>query len=385
MRVEVFRSLAAIPRATWNSLAGEAGLYASHEWLTAIEVTTSGYCRYLVAYDGNRAVAGLPVYFVTEEHNEYYDPRSVFRNAAPERTGFHCLAGSRSGYSNEPLLAAGLTEADQHAAVSSVLAALCELAGQEGNGHCYLLYLNERGRRRFLACTKGMRPVLSYSGDAWIEATGHCFDDYLTGRSQKRRTNIRREIRRFADHGLHVTRADARDHLDLIVDFASRANVKYGVDVAHEDQLLEFKKQCLALGDRSILFICKSGTTVLGAALAFAWHDWLYMRMSGFDQDLPSSAYKYFNVVIYEPLKYCYESGLRGIHLGTGSHQAKAERGAHISPLTSVALPAGGHPETDLASAASRAGARRYWDQQLAARPCLFDSDQWRPVLDLCQ
>jgi uncharacterized protein len=385
MRLEVHRSLAAIPRAAWNSLADEAGLYASYEWLTAVEATTRGYSRYLLAYDGGRVVAGLPVYFVTEDLNDYYDPRSVFRNAVPGPAGFYCLAGSRSGYSNEPLLAPAMTEASQREAVSSLLAGLDELANREGCGHSFFLYLNERGRRRIMACAGGARPVLGYSGDAWADATGGCFDDYLARLTQTRRKTTRKEIRRFTDHGLWITRTDPREHLDLIVEFAGRVDAKYGVDISPEDRLLDFQRQCIALGDRGILFICHRQKAVLGVALGYVWHDRLYMRMSGFNHDLAPGAYKYFNVVIYEPLRYCYEAGLRGVHLGAGSHRAKAARGARITPLTSIALPVAGTSVIDPASAATRAGVRRYWEQQLAIMPYLFDSSQWRPVLDLCR
>jgi len=380
MRVEVHDTLATVSPSLWATVAAEAGLYSSYEWLTLVEQETPGRCRYLVAGDGVGIVGALPVYLVADEPNQYYDPRSVFRAAVPGRNGRYCLAGSRSGYNNEPLLAGWRSETEQLGAVAALLDELAVLSEAEGLEHSFLLYLNARGLRRITACSEHAFPLLSYSGDAWLDAPGQSFDDYLAGLTTTRRKTTLKEIRRFAEQGLSVARADPRDRLDLIVEFARRGNAKYGIETSEAELRTRVERQCAALGPHGVLFVCHRGPTVVGMALAYRWEDRLYLRMSGFDHDAVS-AYPYFNVVIYEPLRYCYETGLQGLHLGTGSHHAKAARGARIGPLGSVALPSSGAVGTDPAAPTARAGVRRYWEQQFASMPHLLDKDLWRPWL----
>ncbi|WP_329570533.1 GNAT family N-acetyltransferase [Kitasatospora sp. NBC_01266] len=376
-------TLAAVPAATWAALATGAGLYFSHEWLSLVEQETPGRCRYLLAHDGAGIAGALPVYLVAGEPNPYYDPQLLFRAAVPGRGGRYCVAGSRSGYSGELLLADRLTQAEQRCAVAALLDELAVLARAEGQQHAFLLYLNARGLRQVAGYAEDLSPVLSYSGDAWLEAPGRSFDDYLAGLASGRRWTVRKEVRRFAEQGLTAVRADPRERLDLIVEFARLGNEKYGIEESEDELRTRFERQCAVLGEHGVLIEGRRGETVVGMALSYRWEDRLYLRMAGFDQSAPAGAYPYFNLVIYESLRYCYETGLRGVHLGTGSHDAKSARGARIGPLASVALPAAGAAGADPAAPTARSGVRRYWQQQVASRPHLVDRDLWRPWLDL--
>jgi len=381
MRVDVVHTLAAVDRATWNLLARDAGLYSSHEWLAAVAAGTHGRCRYLLAYDGDRLAGALPVYLVASEPNPHYSPRLVFRDLPPGGAGPECLAGGRSGYRSEPLLAEGLSEAERISVVGSLLSALSALARDEGCTHAAFLYLTGRGLRWIMANTEGVSPLLSYSGDAWLEAAGSCFSDYLAALPRKRRWTALNEMRQFTANGLHVSVEDPRDHLDTVARLVANVDRKYDRDVSVDELVHKLQRQCDALGRQVILFMCRSSTDVLGVTVAYAWGNRLYIGMAGFDYQLLRDAYEYFNVVIYEPMKYCYDAGLAGIHLGTGSHQAKALRGARISPLASVALPADAARYGDPATRTARMGVRRYWLQQLAAMPRYFDSAEWEPLL----
>ena len=381
MEIRVCDTLAAVPSADWDSVAAQAGLYSSHAWLRLVEQEVPGSCRYLLASDGAGLAGALPVYLVANDPNPYYRPPSMFRAARPGQDGRFCVAGSRSGYANQLLLADRLTEAGRRATIAALLDELAALAGAWGQQHSFLLYLNNEGLRQVSGYAENLAPVLSYSGDTWLDAPGRCFEDYLASLSGKRRTGIRREIRRFAAQGLRTVRADPRDGLDLITRFALLCNEKYEVEENEAELRSRFERQLAALGDNCVLFVCQRGSVPVGMSLNYRWGDWLHLRASGFDHTAAAGGYPYFNVAIYEPLRYCYETGLRGIHLGTGAHDAKSQRGARIGPLGAVALPASGVAATDPAAPTARSGVRRYWGQQFATMPQVFDQDRWRPWL----
>lgn len=381
MEIRVQDTLAAVPSTDWEPVAAQAGLYSSYEWLRLVEQEVPGSCRYLLASDDAGLAGALPVYLTANDINPYYQPPSVFRAAQPGRDGRFCVAGSRSGYFNQLLLADRLTEDGRRATIAALLGELAALSKAEGQQHSFLLYLNDRGLRQVSGYAENVAPVLSYSGDAWLDAPGGCFDDYLVSVSASRRNTIRREIRRFAEQGLKAVHADPHDQLDLITRFAQLCNEKYEVVEDETELRARFERQCEALGDNCVLFICQRGSVPVGMALFYRWGDRLYLRGSGFDHTAAAGGYPYFNVVIYEPLRYCYDNGIRGLHLGTGSHDAKAKRGARIGPLGAFALPAHGATAADPAAPAARSGVRRYWEQQFASMPQLFDQDLWQPWL----
>ena len=382
MEIRVHDTLATVPPTDWEPVAAQAGLYSSYDWLRLVEQEVSGSCRYLVACDGAGLVGALPVYLTADESNPYYQPASVFRAAKPGRGGRYCVAGSRSGYSNQLLLAGRLTEAGRRATIAALLDELAALSTAEGQQHSFLLYLNDQGLRQVSGHAEHVSSVLSYSGDAWLDAPGSCFDDYLASVSTTRRDTIRKEIRGFTKQGLTTIRADPRDQLDLITRFAQLCNEKYQVEENATELRDRFERQVDALGGNGVLFVCQRGSEAVGMALSYRWGDRLYLRASGFDHAAAAGGYPYFNVVIYEPLRHCYDTGLRGLHLGTGSHDAKAKRGARIGPLGAVALPALATAADDPAAPTARSGVRRYWEQQFASMPRLFDQDRWRPWLD---
>ncbi|MFD8751687.1 GNAT family N-acetyltransferase [Kitasatospora sp. NPDC059577] len=381
MQVRVHDTLAAVPAADWATVAAGGGLYASHAWLTLVEQETPGRCHYLLAHDGAGPAGALPVYLTAREPNPYYDPGSVFRAAAPGRDGRYCLAGSRSGYRNRILLADRLTEPQRRATVAALLDRLAALAAAQGQEHAYLLYLDAPGLQQVGGYAEDVEPVLSYSGDAWLDAPGSGFEDYLAALTATRRKTTRKELRRFAERGLDTVRLDPSGRPGLIARFARLGNEKYGIEEDEARLRDRFERQSAALDGNGVLFVCRRGPTAVGMALAYRWGEWLYLRASGFDHDAAAGAYPYFNVVIYEPLRYCYEAGLRGLHLGSGSHDAKAARGARIGPLASVALPAAGTARSDPAAPTARTGVRRYWEQQFTALPHLLDRELWRPWL----
>jgi predicted N-acyltransferase len=113
--------------------------------------------------------------------------------------------------------------------------------------------------------------------------------------------------------------------------------------------------------------------------MGFVWGGWLYLWYAGFDYDRMPGAYEYFNVTIYEPLRYCYEHGLSGVHLGAGTHHAKGVRGATVGPLLASAWSLSSLH--DLTSAGSREQVADHWRTQITSAPQAFPVERWRDVV----
>ncbi|MFJ5294426.1 GNAT family N-acetyltransferase [Streptomyces sp. NPDC088348] len=391
MRSTVFHTLSQVPRGSWNLLAKRAGLYSSYEWLCSVEQETQGACRYLlVNADDGRPAGALPLYFTQRETNWYYDARFHFAELPPNGAGgTSCVAGNRRGYRNEPLLAEWLTDRQQDEVLRALLDGVRETAWEHGSDFAAFLYLSGHAKSLFDIAVSGScgtvpRPVLGYGGDAWIDIHGISMADHLAAVSPKRRGLIRREMRHFSKHGLRITVEDPRKYVEKILYLVGQLAEKYGTENPDDEVRSLLERPEPALGAAARLFACWDGDTMVGMALGYEWGDRLYMRIAGFDYDRLPGAFEYFNTVIYEPLQHCYRAGLRGLHLGSGSHQAKALRGARIEPLVSLVLPLGKLLSTDPVNASARRTARRYWEGQFAAIPNAFDQGRWTRLLDLC-
>jgi hypothetical protein len=104
------------------------------------------------------------------------------------------------------------------------------------------------------------------------------------------------------------------------------------------------RRQAEHLASRAVVFGCFDGDVVIGFALAYQWGDELALRMVGFDYERLRGAGEYAQLAVHAPLRYCYEQGLRRLHLGTGSYPAKCRRGARIRPLWAVTSLPGPEP-----------------------------------------
>lgn len=104
------------------------------------------------------------------------------------------------------------------------------------------------------------------------------------------------------------------------------------------------------------------------------------MRLAGFDYRALRGAFEYFNVVFYLPLRYLYRTGLRRLHLGRESYDAKLRRGATPTPLWSLAAFEAAPPKPGGVCAArgwNRCAAAA-WTGRYGKQPALLADPGWR-------
>src|SRR5919202_5103774 len=92
------------------------------------------------------------------------------------------------------------------------------------------------------------------------------------------------------------------------------------------------------LGDHAVVFGCRDGAELVAFSLNYRWRDELLSRLVGLDYEHEGSRNAYGELLVYSPLSYCYEEGLRSIHLGAASLSGKCRRGARVRPLWAVSV-----------------------------------------------
>lgn len=375
MRCEVVDSVTAIAATEWNALAWRDGLYSSHEWLTAVERESTTGPRYLAVRREDTLLAALPLYPISAETNQYYLLRAHFADLPPT-AGTEFLLGTSGGYRNAPLVAENATPQERSEALHLLLTTARNLIAEAGGSAAGLLFLTAEGVDRVHAAGVMVHTALTYVGDAWLEVRGEGFTDYQESLSHNRKRQVHKEIRRFREAGFTVDLDDPEDNLDLIVSLVDQLNRKYGRVIPDHVQERMLTRQFEVLGAQARLFTCRRNGAVVAVTLGYEWGDWLYLRLIGFDYAKLDNAYEYFNLNIYEPLRYCYARGLRGLHLGAASHQAKGARGARIEPLVSMLLTT--DVVDDPVPAAHQEEVARYWEEEMTRLPRAWNVKVWR-------
>jgi len=194
----------------------------------------------------------------------------------------------------------------------------------------------------------GGRPGVHLVGaDCVIDVVGSNMDDYVAALpTRQRRTNFRREVQRFELSGLRIRRVDLREYWAQLGPMLAAVQSKYGHPQSAEEMSARLRRQGEHLASHAVVFACFANGTAIGFALAYRWGKELSLRVVGFDYDRLVGAGEYAQLAVHAPLRYCYSHGLRRLHLGTASYEAKIRRGARPRPLWAVTSLPGPDPES---------------------------------------
>jgi predicted N-acyltransferase len=175
--------------------------------------------------------------------------------------------------------------------------------------------------------------------DAWLELPPGGWDAWIASLPSKRRINVRREARRFQDAGYTVTHLPLTECYEQLPALAGATQAKYGHAAAAADWLAVLKLHIAAMGSAAQVALCtRGGGEPVGFCLYYVWGETLYLRWGGFDYDRLVGAAEYFNVLYYSQVSLAPKLGVRWIHAGIKSLEAKALRGAELRPLWLVDL-----------------------------------------------
>lgn len=326
--------------AEWDALAA-GHLYSSHDWLrfcaTDIGGTTlTGAVR---TEDG-----AVPVTAVVDEPNSFYQWHTqLTARGLPSPAPAGLLVGQRRGYQTHLLTRAGISP---EKAAGGLLDGIRETAASlsdtlplhgmpPGPAPAVAGFLTTGDV--FALRDAGVRtsPVL-LTTDAWVSVPEGGWTEWLRSLPSKgRRDSVKQEVKAFDAAGYVLTRAPLSEcyaeAAGLLADTQKRYGHPYDLGVLTES----FRLQSVAMGDKAqVLFAVRPGERPVGFSLFYVHGDTLAVRAVGFDYDrLVRGAAEYFNLVYYASVRIAIENGLRWIHPGIESPDAKALRGARLRPL----------------------------------------------------
>ncbi|MEX0169927.1 peptidogalycan biosysnthesis protein [Streptomyces sp. LMG1-1-1.1] len=366
MNVTLARTLAEVPLAEWDALAG-GSFYAGHDWAAYQELDPHARAYYVLVRDEEGAlVAAASAYLVAREGSGRYRPSTVFPDLGLAPEGPVLLVGNRRGHANRLLLDRAHPHADR--ALDQLVAAVDRLAADEAGGHAWWLYLGEEDARRLLPYARLPRPRL-LAADCAISLPGDGFDDYLAAATGNQRRQIRKDRRTFLDAG-YTYRAEAfRDVWRPMGPLIASHQSHHGHQAADEAMTELMRQQAETCGRNATVHTCGRGPAMVGCALTFTTSTQIAARAYGFDHSRGASAAEYFELFYYRPIEQAYAAGVREVHLGIGTLQPKIRRGARVLLLWGLVTGAGLPAADDGAAAVLNRDAWERTAAQLGDRP----------------
>ena len=214
------------------------------------------------------------------------------------------------------------------------------LVGQVGERACVGMYLTTRDALAICGAGVTAQPVL-LGADAWLHVPPGGWSAWLDSLTSRQRVKkIRKEVRRFREAGYEITHMPLSECYESLAVAAASTQSKYGNAGSPEDYLATLRRYVDGMGIAAKVAVCsRRGDHPVGFCIYFVWGDTVFLRWCGFDyKRLVDGAAEYFNLLYYDQVELAAERGVRWIHAGIKSPEAKARRGAELRPLWLVDL-----------------------------------------------
>ena len=325
-------SIAEIPAADWDRVAGTANPFVSHAFLRALEDggATGGDSgwdpMHLILRDSDgRLAAAMPHYLKHHSYGEYifdhswanaftraggaYYPKMLSAVPFTPATGPRFLTGD-ADYTRAAQLRAALTNG------------MTQYLKRLGLSSAHVNFLPEAD---IAALSDEGWMVRSSIQFHWQNDSYTDFDAFLAALSSRKRKNIRKERRTVAEAGVRLLRLTGDDittsHIDHFYRFyMSTIDRKWGGAYLTEDV---FHQLHASMADRMLLVMAEYDGRIIGGALNFIGEDALFGRNWGADLDIPCL---HFEACYYQAIEFAIERGLKTVEAGAqGFH--KVQRG----------------------------------------------------------
>lgn len=344
----------------WDRLTGPEDFFLTTDWMRIIERTAGVPMRYLTAHRGATVTAGLATALA--------DHTAPWTLGRPDTLLAHCAAqdlpgaaalladvGPDPGAALLPALVCGgrhlgrtrlLLGPDGGSTEVHALVTRAEHLAAEHGARCVCFpYVDARDTvLRAVLAERGYRHHTSGAFAALPLPPGG-FDGYLATLSGHRARRVRAERRRLAAASVTTSVAPLRHRdVDRLAALETQLFAKYGLtdwEPRRSADLLHAVAD--ALGDRALVSLARHDGHVVGFGLVLAHRDQWFAHRAGFDYPRQGRLPVYYETLYYRLVEEASRHGVRAVHYGIGSTDAKRSRGCttttQYSYLTTLSHP----------------------------------------------
>ena len=339
LQVKVIESLQEVNPAEWDALVGDASPFLEWGWLSSMEESrcvvpkTGWQPQHLAVYDGQRLIAACPLYLKGHSMGEFvfdhgwadaaqqagieYYPKMLVAAPFTPATGIRFLTAPGSDRrSLIQLLGKTLQQICRQNEFSSVHVNFCLPDEAEALGE--IGYLKRMG--------------LQYQ---WLNYEYKTFDDYLAHFRNKRRNQIKREMREMDQLGVTIEAHSGEEITDELFPYM------YQLYKAHIDKLYwgrqylrsEFFDLLAERFRKNLCFVvARYRGEVIAGTINVQKSGVMYGRYWGCFREL---RHLHFNVCYYAAIAHCIRNGMVRFEPGAGG-DFKRLRGFDPQPTISM-------------------------------------------------
>ncbi|GAA3098761.1 peptidogalycan biosysnthesis protein [Streptosporangium carneum] len=322
----------------------------SVRWLVCHGAGFDRPCEYAIAYAEGRpvAVAVFHLRFDTDHHTKYRlsnhvgaaVPDPPFEGAGDLLGEPSVVVVAPSSYVSGLHVAAGVGRRTAGAAVGALLRAIGQVAVDSGASSLFLPHLPDPAPDWLVEGISGPSHLFPMGASAYLDLGGtSTFGEYLSGFTAKRRREVLRERRAFAEAGLRVETSPVVPVSADVVRRQINHYRRYGLVSTEERILGQFRSLQKEYEGRLVFLTAVRGDSgVVGHVLAIQEADWLVPKLAGFEG---REGFAYFEATYYAMIEWA----LKGprctlIDYGGAAVDAKVRRGCRVRPLQGALLPA---------------------------------------------
>lgn len=319
-----------------DDFATSCGGFMSLQRLEELERDTRYRASYVVAHQGERTMAILPLYapLTAQISDPAYDPaRLAAAGGAVEDPTAWLLVGGRADLSCGVVARVGCDPNTRAAAVRTIGIVAREIARSERR-RMVAFYARERDAAIWTLLMGAYdAETLDHHAELSVASDGEA--GLAAALTSSHRSILRRDWRARTELGLETTVVPWEDVLDDAVPLV--AAVKEAHAEPDHPRLIRMRLEQWLTHDTvaPVAFRVDRGREgPLAVSFGWRWRDWLQLYEIGLvDRGLPARHIAYVEAMVYAPLRFAAASGCETLTLGLGSTEPKRLRGATLEPV----------------------------------------------------
>ena len=329
--IKVYNSIQEISPEVWDGIAAGRG-FQSHRWYTFGErAMADSQPTYLIAYDGDQAVAGAAFFKV---HNEPLPLPSVARQFMASILKHRPLLICRSPLADtSALLLPGEPLRD------TALTALAQVAQEQYKKQkCSFLVFDFllTEQLKYTGWTPGLEPITVSDPGTYMPMEWDSFETYLEAGNKKDRQHYKKSVKEAEEAGLVLTKSRTIADIDAALQLIRNVSIWHGSAV---NPWMRGLLENFSMIDGTWLELRKEGKLV-GCGAVLRDNKFQLATALGLEDDVPGG---YF-YLLYAALQEAFEHNVRLVRFGTGAYDVKRRLGFHLEDTNHAMVAFAGFP-----------------------------------------
>jgi hypothetical protein len=315
--IKTYKSIQEIDPKVWNHIASGRG-FQSHRWYTFGErVMADCPPTYLVAWDGDKPIAGMALFKV---HNEPLPLPKVARQFMSSVLKRRPLLVCRSPLADtSALLLPGEPKRDEaHTALAG--AAQVEFKKQRCSFLVFDYLLTEQ--LKYPSWPPGYEAITVSEPGTYMPIEWDSFETYLEAGNKKDRQHYKRTLKETSDNGIVLSRHKTVPDVEAAIKLIENVSIWHGSAPSPWTRSL---LENFSMTDGTWLELRKEGQLV-GCGAVLRDNKFQLTSSLGLEDDVPGG---YF-LLLYAAMQEAFEHKVRLVRFGSGAYDVKRRLGFHL-------------------------------------------------------